>query len=161
MKKKIFEKLKKILGCFFICFSLNFRGVKATENNMTCETITIRCPERRFKRRLFSIRTNKNQNNLEEDIEIKTIKGKRLGGILSGTTYEKFQKNTLVWLDDFGKNEKLILSKVQSVNIPPKIKSISTNFSIIKNENDKKIKEFFFAIIFEKISHHFQRKDFL
>jgi hypothetical protein len=45
---------------------------------------------------------------------------------LSGTTYEKFQKNTLVWLDDFGKNEKLILSKVKNVNVPPKIESINT-----------------------------------
>ena len=78
-----------------------------------------------------------------------------MGGVLSGTTYEKFQKNTLVWLDDFGKNEKLILSKVKNVNVPPKIESINTNFGMIKKENDTKMKEFFFAKIFEKISESF------
>ncbi len=161
MRKKIFQKLKKFFCYFFICFSLNFRSVKATENNITYQTTIIRCPGSMFKRRLFRIRTNKNQNNIDEHVEIKTIKGKRLGGILSGTTYEKFQKHTLVWLDDFGKNEKLILSKVQSVNIPPKIESISTKFSIIKKENDKKIKEFFFRKVFEKICDNFQKKDFL
>ena len=155
MRKKIFQKLKKILCYFFICFSLNFRSVKATENNITYQTTTIRCPGSMFERRLFRIRNNKNQKNLDEDIEIKTIKGKRLGGVLSGTTYEKFQKNTLVWLDDFRKNEKLILSKVKSVNVPPKIESINTNFGMIKKENDTKMKEFFFAKVFAKISESF------
>ena len=155
MRKKIFQKLKKILCYFFICFSLNFRSVKATENNITYQTTTIRCPGSMFERRLFRIRNNKNKKNLDDDIEIKTIKGKRLGGVLSGTTYEKFQKNTLVWLDDFGKNEKLILSKVKSVNVPPKIESINTNFGMIKKENDTKMKEFFFAKVFAKISESF------
>ena len=155
MRKKIFQKLKKILCYFFICFSLNFRGVKAIENNITYQTTTIRCPGSMFERRLFRIRNNKNKKNLDDDIEIKTIKGKRLGGVLSGTTYEKFQKNTLVWLDDFGKNEKLILSKVKSLNVPPKIESINTNFGMIKKENDTKMKEFFFAKVFAKISESF------
>lgn len=151
MRKKIFQNLKKILCSFFICFSLNFRSVKATENNMTCETITIRCPERMFKRRFFRIRINKNQNNLQEDFESKNVKGKRVGGYLTGTTYEKFQKQTLLWLDDYEKKNKILTkSKVPIVKIPPKIESTSTNFNILKEKNSTNNKILFFFVIFSK-----------
>ena len=69
MRKKIFQKLKKFLCYFFICFSLNFRGVKATENNITCQTTTIRCPGSMFERRLFRIRNNKNQKKSSTNVE--------------------------------------------------------------------------------------------
>jgi hypothetical protein len=145
MKKKIFQKLKKFLGCFLLSLTLNVSSIKADEKNIQIQTQTIICRKKPNKKFIQFFKKDL------MDSEINKVKGKKIGGILTGTTYEKYKNSTFIWLDEYGKNNKLILSKVKNVNIPPKINSVITTFDEKKNNNDNKIKELFSIKISEII----------
>lgn len=145
MKKTIFQKLKKFLGCFLISLTLNVSTIKADEKNIETRTQTIVCTKKRNKKFIQFFKKDL------KDSEINKVKGQKIGGILTGTTYEKYKNSTFIWLDEYGKNNRLILSKVKTVNIPPKINSIMTTFDEKKNNNHNKIKELFSIKIIEII----------
>lgn len=131
MKKKFFQKLKLILGCFFLSFFFNVSTIKAIEKKSENEIIIIQCPEIPRK---FTKEVNK-------DDEIKKPKPRKIGGILTGTTSEKYQKSSFLWINEYGKKNNLILPKIRSTHNISKITSINTNYHL-KKEDDKKIKKF-------------------
>lgn len=152
MKKTIFQKLKKFLGCFLISLTLNVSTIKADEKNIETRTQTIVCTKKRNKKFIQFFKKD------PMDSEINKVKGQKIGGILTGTTYEKYKNSTFIWLDEYGKNNRLILSKVKTVNIPPKINSIMTTFDEKKNNNHNKIKELFSIKIIEIIFNSYYNK---
>lgn len=145
-----FCKLRNFGSCFFLAFFLNFNSVKASQIPNTSEIQKVielikSKDDNQLKKLITIVKSNGKTlvvlefEELQEEkstIQKKFTKlevGKKIGGTLTGHTYESYMRKTSSWLENYEKENRLKELKGKPVKI--------TKFTFEKETEEIKIED--------------------
>jgi hypothetical protein len=136
--KNVIKSLKVLICSIFI--TLCITGAKVGGKDNKNETQIVQSSKKGKEKKKLIIE-NGILKEVDNDYQLKKSAGRKIGGTLTGTTYERHLKSTSIWLDNFEKKNHLYTEKLKLTKTP-----------IIKekknDKNEKKINKKEFEIIF-------------